>query len=103
MIWRRLLACWAVTGRCWLDEVTTRIERELQKRIQPRMDYQLLQSIPGVVPVLGTTIAVETGTIQRFSSPGHYASYARRVESEKLSSGKHKGQGNKKNGNKYLA
>jgi transposase len=90
-------------ARCWLDEAITRIERELQKWVQPRTDYQLLQSIPGVGPALGTTIALETGTIQRFSSPGHYASYARCVKSEKLSNGKHKGQGNKKNGNKYLA
>jgi len=90
-------------ARCWLDEAISRIERELQQRIQPRKDYQLLQSIPGVGPVLGTTIALETGTIQRFSSPGNYTSYARCVKSEKISNGKRKGQGNKKNGNKYLA
>jgi len=90
-------------ARCWLDEAITRIERELQKHIQPREDYQLLQSIPGVGPVLGTTIALKTGTIQRFPSPGNYASYARCVKSEKISNGKYKGQGNKKNGNKYLA
>jgi len=55
----------------------------------------------GVGPVLGTTIALETGTIGRFPGPGSYASYARRVKSEKISNGKRKGQGNKKNGNKY--
>jgi transposase len=59
--------------------------------------------MPGVGPVLGTTIALETGTIQRFPSSGNYASYARCVKSEKISNGKRKGQGNKKNGNKYLA
>jgi transposase len=90
-------------ARCWLDEAITRIERELQKHLQPREDYQLLQSIPGVGPALGTTIALETGTIQRFPKPGNYASYARCVKSEKISNGKYKGQGNKKNGNKYLA
>ena len=90
-------------ARCWLDEAITRIEQALQRQIQPRKDYQLLQSIPGVGPVLGTTIALETGTIQRFPSPGNYASYARCVKSEKISNGKRKGQGNRKNGNKYLA
>ena len=90
-------------ARCWMDTAIKRIERELQKRVQPRMDYQLLQSIPGVGPALGTTIALETGTIQRFSGPGNYASYARCVRSEKISNGKYKGQSNKKNGNKYLA
>jgi transposase len=87
----------------WLDGAIRRIEQELKRQIQPREDYQLLQSISGVGPVLGTTIALETGTIERFASAGNYASYARCVKSEKISNGKRKGQGNKKNGNKYLA
>jgi len=90
-------------ARCWLDKAIIRIEKELQKQITPREDFQLLQSVPGIGPVLGTTIALETGTIERFASPGNYASYARCVKSEKISNGKYKGQGNKKNGNKYLA
>jgi len=53
--------------------------------------------------VLGLTILLETGTIERFPDAGHYASYARCVKSEKLSNGKYKGQGNRKNGNRYLA
>jgi transposase len=59
--------------------------------------------VPGIGAILGTTIALETGTIGRFASAGNYASYARCVKSEKISNGKRKGQGNKKNGNKYLA
>jgi transposase len=90
-------------ARCWLDQAIIRIEKELQKQVTPREDFQLLQSVPGIGPVLGTTIALETGTIERFASPGNYASYARCVKSEKISNGKYKGQGNKKNGNKYLA
>ena len=90
-------------ARAWLDSAVRLIERELQQQVQSREDYQLLQTIPGVGPVLGTTIALETGTIERFASPGNYASYARCVKSEKISNGKRKGQGNKKNGNKYLA
>ena len=35
-------------ARCWLDEAIRRIEQELQRQIQPREDYQLLQSMPGV-------------------------------------------------------
>jgi transposase len=90
-------------ARCWLDRAVMRIEQELQHQINPREDYQLLQSVPGIGPILGTTIALETGTIERFASAGNYASYARCVKSEKISNGKRKGQGNKKNGNKYLA
>ena len=90
-------------ARCWLEAAVKKIERELQRHIKSREDYQLLQSMPGVGSVLGTTIALETGTIERFASPGNYASYARCVKSEKTSNNKYKGQGNKKNGNKYLA
>ena len=90
-------------ARCWLDQAIIRIEKELQKQVTPREDFQLLQSVPGIGPILGTTIALETGTIERFASPGNYASCARCVKSEKISNGKYKGQGNKKNGNKYLA
>ncbi len=90
-------------ARCWLDKAIDRIEKELQQQITPREDFQLLQSVPGIGPVLGTTIALEIGTIERFASPGNYASYARCVKSERISNGKYKGQGNKKNGNKYLA
>jgi transposase len=90
-------------ARGWLDRAVQKLEQELQQQIQPRPDYQLLQSVPGIGPILGTTIALETGTIERFASAGNYASYARCVKSEKISNGKRKGQGNKKNGNKYLA
>jgi len=34
---------------------------------------------------------------------GHFASYCRCVGSQKISNGKRKGSGNKKNGNKYMA
>lgn len=39
----------------------------------------------------------------RFASVGRYASYCRCVGSTRLSNGKRKGEGNTKNGNKYLA
>jgi len=46
---------------------------------------------------------LETGQIKRFPTVGDFASYWRCVGSQKLSNGKKKGQGNTKNGNKYLA
>ena len=39
----------------------------------------------------------------RFAKPGNYASYCRCVGSKRLSNGRKKGQGNTKNGNKYLS
>jgi transposase len=64
--------------------------------------YAQLTSIPGVGRILGMTILLETGPIERFREVGHYASYARCVPSDKISNGKTKGKGNVKNGNRYL-
>lgn len=66
-------------------------------------EYQLLNSITGIGPILGQTILLETGSIDRFANVGNYASYARCVPSERISNGKVKGYGNRKNGNRYLA
>jgi transposase len=48
-------------------------------------------------------ILLETGPIDRFAEVGNYASYARCVDSQRISNGTKKGEGNAKNGNKYLA
>ena len=87
----------------WLNNAIELLEQEVLKHLQARKEYELLTSVPGVGRILASTIALETGDIRRFPGAGHYASYARCVSTEKLSNGKHKGQGNKKNGNKYLA
>jgi transposase len=86
-----------------LDQAIDLLERDVQKCAGKRSGYQVLNTVPGIGPVLGLTILLETGAIERFPNAGHYASYARCVKSEKLSNGKYKGQGNRKNGNRYLA
>jgi transposase len=86
-----------------LDQAIELLEQEVRKHLQANPDYQRLTTIPGVGKILGATIALETGQIERFPGPGHYASYARCVNTEKLSNGRTKGRGNKKNGNQYLA
>jgi transposase len=65
--------------------------------------YSLITSTPGIGKILGMTILLETGPIERFTQVGHYSSYARCVPSDKVSNGKSKGKGNTKNGNRYLA
>jgi len=80
-----------------------RLEKRLQERIAERPEYGLLTSVPGIGRVLATTILLETGPISRFAAPGNFASYARCVDSVRTSNGKKKGEGNTKNGNKYLA
>jgi transposase len=65
--------------------------------------YAQLTSVPGIGKILGMTILLETGPIERFPVVGNYSSYARCVPSEKISNGKTKGRGNTKNGNRYLS
>jgi transposase len=79
------------------------LEKRLQERVGDRPDYALLSSVPGIGRVLGTLILLETGPIDRFDAVVNFASYARCVDSQHVSNGKKKGEGNTKNGNKYLA
>jgi len=59
--------------------------------------------VTGIGKILGMTILLETGPIERFPAVGNYSSYARCVPTDKISNGKSKGKGNSKNGNRYLA
>lgn len=86
-----------------LDAAAHELESAAAAECQDDESLRLLRTIPGIGQILGLTIALETGDIGRFPDAGHYASYARCVKSEKLSNGKVKGRGNRKNGNKYLA
>ena len=79
------------------------LEKRLQKSIGDRPEYALLTSVPGVGRILASIILLETGPIDRFAEVGNYASYARCVDSQRISNGKKKGEGNTRNGNKYLA
>jgi len=86
-----------------LNEQIARVERRLLERLRPRSEYALLCTAPGIARVLAPVIVLETGAISRFEEVGNYASYARCVDSVRLSNGKKKGEGNRRNGNKYLA
>lgn len=79
------------------------LEKRLQEKVGERPEYALLTSVPGIGRILATIILLETGPIDRFAAVGNFASYARCVDSQHTSNGKKKGEGNTKNGNKYLA
>ncbi|MGF6971951.1 transposase [Paraburkholderia sp. JPY465] len=79
------------------------IEKRLMEQVKLDPDYALLNSVPGIGPVLATTIMLETGTISRFTRVGNFSSYCRCVDSRRESNSRKKGEGNTKNGNKYLA
>lgn len=65
--------------------------------------YDKLLTLPGIGRILGMTITMEVGDINRFPSDGDFASYCRAVDSQRLSNGKPKGENNPKCGNKYLS
>lgn len=80
-----------------------RLEKEVYERVKLRPEYEKLLTVNGVGKVLALTIMLETGEIKRFAEVGQYASYCRCVSSSRWSNAKKKGEGNRKNGNKYLA
>ena len=79
------------------------IEKAALLKVKNGRSFRGLQSVPGVGKILGLTIALETGPIDRFASAGNYASYCRCVRSQRISNGKVKGANNGKNGNRYLS
>jgi transposase len=85
------------------DEQIDRLERTVSERVKLREEFQFLKTVPGIGQILALTIMLESGEIKRFPTVGDFASYCRCVGSQKISNGKKKGQGNTKNGNKYLA
>jgi transposase len=88
--------------RC-LDEQVDRLEKIILVHARMKPDFEKLMTIDGIGKVLGMTVMYEVGSISRFKKVGHFASYARCVDSKRLSNGKKKGEGNAKNGNKYLS
>ncbi len=79
------------------------LETVLAKHCCTEPGYRLLKTVDGIGEILATVILLETGDIARFADVGNYASYCRCVGSAHLSNGKKKGEGNTKNGNRYLA
>jgi transposase len=87
----------------FFSERIKEIEKAVLKRVQLRAEYKKLLTAPRIGIILGLTIMLETGDITRFPSVGNYVSYCRCVRSARISNGKSKGEGNSKNGNKYLS
>ena len=86
-----------------LGKIIKGIEKQVKPHVKLCKEFEMLLTITGVGDILGPTIMLEVGDINRFEKVGNYSSYCRCVKSERLSNGKKKGENNKKNGNKYLA
>ena len=87
----------------YLGEKIKQLEGVVKSQVKLRKEFEGLLSLPGIGEILGLTIMLEVGDIGRFPEVGNYASYCRCVRSTRISNGKSKGEGNRKNGNKYLA
>jgi transposase len=86
-----------------LTEQTKLLERAVLRKARLRDEFKPLLSVWGIGEILGLTIMYEAGDMNRFLTPGNFASYCRCVDARRFSNGKKKADNNAKNGNKYLA
>jgi transposase len=99
----------ALSVTCLLEPIVlmswhiTQLEKQAQSRARLRPERKRLQTVWGIGCVLSLVILYEAGSISRFASAGDFSSYCRLVKSTRLSNGKRKGSGNRKNGNPYLS
>jgi transposase len=86
-----------------LEEAIDGIEKLTMKKLKIREEFIKLLTMPGIGQILGLTIMLEVGHVDRFPTVGDYSSYCRCVKSTRTSNGKVTGYGNRRNGNKYLS
>jgi transposase len=87
----------------FLKRQIQRLEKAIIKKVKINEAFRPLLTVPGIGNILAMTIMLEVGDIGRFPEVGNFASYCRCVSSQRLSAGKSKGHGNRKNGNRYLS
>jgi transposase len=87
----------------FLKQQIRRLEKTIQKEVKLNKAFKPLMTVPGIGVILAMTIMLEVGDIGRFPRVWNFASYCRCVSSKRLSDGKIKGHGNRKNGNRYLS
>lgn len=101
---KNLLACamaHVMTIR-YLSETIAGLEELILSQVTLKPEFEKLLTFPGIGKILAISIALETGPINRFPTPGDYVSYGRCAESKRKSNQKVKGKNNRKNGNPYL-
>ena len=88
----------------FMDNQIADIERELlvkAKEHQPRT-LDILQTVPGIGPILAMTLLYEIHDLDRFPRVQDFVSYARLVACAHESGGKRSGTGGRKIGNAFL-
>jgi transposase len=86
-----------------LSQSIEQIEKYVLKIARDIPCYEGLLGLPGIGRILGMTITMESGDLDRFPAPGNFASYCRMVDAQRTSNDKHKGDNNQKCGNPYLS
>ena len=79
------------------------LEKVIKNKLKLNQAFNGLLTVPGIGNILAMTIMLEVGDIRRFAKVGNFTSYCRCAPSQRLSAGKSKGSGNRKNGNRYLS
>jgi len=87
-----------------LDTTIRRLEAEIEDAAGELFPTELavLQTTPGVGPILSLTILLEIDTIERFDTRQQFCSYARLCGAVQESDNKRVGIGNRKAGNAWL-
>jgi len=80
-----------------------RLEKVIRSKLKLSQSFNGLLTVPGIGQILAMTIMLEVGDIGRFAKVGNFTSYCRCAPTQRLSDGKSKGSGNRKNGNRYLS
>jgi len=86
-----------------LTEQIQAVEKEVLAHAKLRDEFALLQTVWGIGKIVALSVMYEVGDIGRFPKVGDFASYCRLVKTARLSVGKSKGSGNRRNGNPYLS
>jgi len=79
------------------------LEKVIKNKLKLSQAFNGLLTVPGIGHILAMTIMLEVGDIRRFAKVGNFTSYCRCAPTQRLSAGKSKGSGNRKNGNRYLS
>jgi transposase len=87
----------------FLKQQIHRLEKVIKNKLKLSQAFNGLLTVPGIGHILAMTIMLEVGDIGRFAKVGNFTSYCRCAPTQRLSDGKSKGSGNRKNGNRYLS
>jgi transposase len=74
----------------YLTRQILKVEGVIQDKVKLRKPFLGLQTVPGIGKILGLTIMLETGTIERFPTVGDFFSYCRKVPTKWTSNDKKK-------------